>query len=81
MAADLVRLRNGLLIHGGHTGIWAALAKGFYGEEDIDCDFQTRGRFRGMWNAAEYDATARSLDELREIAPLNVEMIPRERQR
>ncbi|HJM44057.1 MAG TPA: ABC transporter substrate-binding protein, partial [Nitrospinota bacterium] len=42
MAADLVRLRNGLLIHGGHTGIWAALAKGFYGEEDIDCDI-TRG--------------------------------------
>ena len=58
-----------------------AFAKQLIEEEDIDCDFQTRGRFRGMWNAAEYDATARSLDELREIAPLNVEMIPRERQR
>ena len=42
MAADHVRLRNGLLIHGGHTGIWAAQAKGFYEEEDIDCDI-TRG--------------------------------------
>lgn len=42
MAADHVRLRNGLLIHGGHTGIWAALAKGFYEEEDIDCAI-TRG--------------------------------------
>ena len=39
---DHVRLRNGLLIHGGHTGIWAAQAKGYYEEEDIDCAI-TRG--------------------------------------
>jgi len=42
MATDHIRLRNGLLIHGGHTGIWAARAKGYYEEEDIDCDI-TRG--------------------------------------
>lgn len=50
-------------------------------EEQIDCDFKRHGRFRGQWNTAEYDATARSLDELRAIAPLNVEMIPREKMR
>jgi len=47
-------------------------------EENLDCDFKTHGRLRGMWNQAEYDATARSLDSLREIAPLNVEMVPQE---
>ncbi|HER26458.1 MAG TPA: FAD-binding oxidoreductase, partial [Rhodospirillales bacterium] len=41
----------------------------------------TYGRFRGQWNKAEYDATARSLDDLRKIAPLNLEMISQERQR
>lgn len=40
--SDTVRLRNGLLIHGGHTGIWAALGRGFYEEEHIDC-LITRG--------------------------------------
>ncbi len=56
-------------------------AKNMIVEENLDCDFHTHGRFRGQWNTAEYDATARSLDELREIAPVNVEMIPKERQR
>ncbi len=55
-------------------------AKNMIEEEALDCDFHTYGRFRGQWNNAEYDATARSLDELRAIAPMNVEMIPRERQ-
>ncbi len=56
-------------------------AKKLIAEENIDCDFHTHGRFRGQWNQAEYDATARSLDELRAIAPLNVEMVPKQRQR
>ena len=50
-------------------------------DEAITCDFHTYGRFRGQWNKAEYDATARSLDRLRELVPVNIEMIPPERQR
>ncbi len=56
-------------------------AKKTIAEEGLDCDFKTHGRFRGQWSKQEYDSTARSLDELREIAPINVEMVPRERQR
>ncbi len=58
-----------------------AFAKNMIEEENLDCDFHTFGRFRGQWNQAQYDETARSLDDLRKIAPLNLEMIPREKQR
>jgi glycine/D-amino acid oxidase-like deaminating enzyme len=50
-------------------------------QENIDCDYNTYGRFRGQWNKAEYDAASRSLDELRKLVPVNIEMVPREKQR
>ncbi|MBZ0127708.1 MAG: FAD-binding oxidoreductase [Rhodobacteraceae bacterium] len=50
-------------------------------DEGIDCDYHQYGRFRGQWNDAEYDATARSLDDLRKLVPINVEMVPKSRQR
>ena len=58
-----------------------AFATSLIRDEAITCDFHTYGRFRGQWNKAEYDATARSLDQLRELVPVNIEMIPPERQR
>jgi glycine/D-amino acid oxidase-like deaminating enzyme len=57
-----------------------AFATALIRDEAITCDFHTYGRFRGQWNKAEYDATARSLDQLRELVPVNIEMIPPERQ-
>ncbi len=50
-------------------------------EESIDCDYHSYGRYRGMWNSQEYDETARSLDQLRKLIPVNVEMISPEQQR
>ncbi|MCP5073722.1 MAG: FAD-binding oxidoreductase [Rhodobacteraceae bacterium] len=50
-------------------------------EEAIDCDYNQYGRFRGQWNKAEYDETARGLDELRNLVPVNIEMVPPEKQR
>ncbi|MDG1129375.1 MAG: FAD-dependent oxidoreductase [Paracoccaceae bacterium] len=48
--------------------------------EGIDCDFQTTGRFRGLWKDAEYETVARNLDQLRQLFPLQAEMVPRARQ-
>ena len=53
-----------------------AFATSLIEDEAITCDYHTYGRFRGLWNKAEYDATARSLDQLRELLPVNIEMIP-----
>ncbi len=50
-------------------------------DEAIDCDYHTYGRYRGMWNSKEYDTTARSLDQLRKLVPVKVEMVPKKRQR
>ncbi len=50
-------------------------------EEKIKCDYKTYGRFRGMWNKAEYDTTAKSLEQLRQLIPVNIDMVPREQQR
>ena len=58
-----------------------AFATSLIRDEAIACDFHTYGRFRGQWNKAEYDATAHSLDQLRELVPVNIEMIPPQRQR
>ncbi len=58
-----------------------AFAKNLIEEENLDCDYNTYGRFRGQWSTAQYDATARSLDDLRKLVPMNLEMVPRKRQR
>ena len=58
-----------------------AFAASLIEDEAMSCDFHTYGRFRGQWNKAEYDAAARSLDQLRDLVPVNIEMIPPERQR
>ncbi len=50
-------------------------------DEAIDCDYNQYGRFRGMWNKAEYDETARGLDDLRKLVPVNIDMVPPENQR
>ena len=50
-------------------------------EEGIDCDFAETGRFRGLWHAAEYEASAKGIERLRSLIPLEAEMIPRSRQR
>lgn len=50
-------------------------------EEGIVCDYNRYGRFRGQWSPAEYDATARELDDLRKLVAVNVEMVPKSRQR
>lgn len=58
-----------------------AFARARIESEGIDCDFQTWGRFRGMWNSAEYDQTARGLDALRKLVDVNVGMVPPTEQR
>jgi glycine/D-amino acid oxidase-like deaminating enzyme len=50
-------------------------------DEGIDCDYHQYGRFRGMWNKGEYDATARGLDDLRKLVPVRIDMVPPQRQR
>ena len=50
-------------------------------DEGIDCDYHQYGRFRGMWNKAEYDATARGLEDLRKLVPVNIDMVAPENQR
>jgi len=49
-------------------------------EENIQCDYVQTGRFRGFWKKSEYDATARGLEDLRKIVPVESEMVPRSRQ-
>lgn len=50
-------------------------------DEGIDCDHKVYGRFRGLWNDAEYDATAKGLDSLRKRVPVQMEMVPKAEQR
>ncbi len=50
-------------------------------DEGIECDYNQYGRFRGQWNKAEYDATARLLDEWRKMLPVDIDMVPPEKQR
>ncbi len=49
-------------------------------DEGIACDYHQYGRFRGQWNKAEYDETARGLDDLRKLVPVNIDMVPPEKQ-
>lgn len=48
--------------------------------ENIDCDYQETGRFRGLWRNSEYESSARSLAQLQRLIPVEAEMLPRHRQ-
>jgi len=58
-----------------------AFAKGLIAEEAIDCDYHTYGRFSGQRSPAVYEETARAMERLSKIIPINVEMVPRTEQR
>ena len=49
-------------------------------DEKIDCDFTECGRFRGLWRDAEYEASARQLECLQSLVPIEAHMVPRSRQ-
>ena len=49
--------------------------------ESIDCDFKDSGRFLALWLPSEYDAFARNLEGIRELAPVVAEMVPHSRTR
>lgn len=50
-------------------------------DEGIECDYHRYGRFRGMWTKAEYDETARGVEDLCKLVPVNIDMVPPARQR
>ena len=56
-------------------------AKTLIRDEQIDCDFRIHGRFSGQRSPDVYDATARAMEELRAIIPIEAEMVPRSEQR
>lgn len=49
-------------------------------DENIACDFQHCGRFRGLWLDKDYDHEARALQQLQAVIPLDANMVPREEQ-
>jgi len=55
-------------------------AKDLIKEEQIDCDYAETGRFRGLWQASEFDAAAKGLARLQSLIPLEAEMVPKARQ-
>ena len=59
----------------------AAFCQSLIRDEAIDCDYAQTGRFRGLARASEYDQTARAIEELQAVIPLNAEMVPKSRQR
>jgi len=56
-------------------------ARKLIADEKIDCDYKAYGRFRGQWNDAEYDATARGLEDLRKLIDVDIDMVPKTEQR
>jgi len=58
----------------------AAFCKSLMAEEEIACDYAETGRFRGLWRAEEYEATARATERLQSLIPLEAEMLPKARQ-
>ncbi len=67
------------LLHEAHLES-STFVKSLMAEEGIDCDFRETGRFRGLWRAAEYETTARGLERLQKLIPLEAEMLPKARQ-
>lgn len=68
------------LLHESHIGS-LEFAEALIKDENIDCDYKKWGRYRGMWNRREYDATAKMVDQLRALLPVNIDMVPPEKQR
>lgn len=48
--------------------------------ERIDCDFSQTGRFRGLWLPGDYERSARELDRIRKIIPVEAWMVTRKEQ-
>ncbi len=67
------------LLHEAHLGS-TAFAKGLITGERIDCDYVESGRFRGLWRQSEYESSARDLERLQKLIPLEAEMVPKARQ-
>lgn len=57
-----------------------AFSRALIVEENIDCDYVECGRFRGLWTRAEYAASARGLDQLKQHIAVDAEMVPRSHQ-
>jgi len=49
--------------------------------ERIDCDYSETGRFRGLWTASEYEASARGLDRLQALVDVDAWMVPKTEQK
>ncbi|MEM8760339.1 MAG: FAD-dependent oxidoreductase [Pseudomonadota bacterium] len=67
------------LLHEAHIES-LAFCRTLMAEEGIDPDFRQTGRFRGFWAARDYDSTARAMETLAGLIPLDYEMIPLARQ-
>ena len=48
----------------------AAFVRDVMQEEAIDCDYRETGRFRGLWRDGEYETTARWLERLQKMIPV-----------
>ncbi|MEO0622381.1 MAG: FAD-binding oxidoreductase [Pseudomonadota bacterium] len=58
-----------------------AFVRTLMAEEQIACDYAETGRFRGFWNASEYETTARATDALTAAIGLEAELVSQDRQR
>ena len=52
-------------------------AKTLMAEEKIECDFVETGRCQAFWRDGEYDMMARNVDRLRQLIPVQAEMVPK----
>ncbi|MDG1424329.1 MAG: FAD-dependent oxidoreductase [Paracoccaceae bacterium] len=49
-------------------------------EEAIDCDYDQVGRFRGFWHTHEYETTARELEQLQKLLPIEASLLSQAQQ-
>jgi glycine/D-amino acid oxidase-like deaminating enzyme len=68
------------LLHEAHIDSMAFVRTLIVGE-GIDCAFAETGRFRGFWQAGEYESSARELERLQGMVPVEAFMVPKARQR
>ncbi len=50
-------------------------------EERIECDFVKSGRYLAQWLPSHYERSARNLERLQELAPVEAEAVPKNRQK
>ncbi len=50
-------------------------AKDLMATENIACDFQETGRFQAFWKTTDYDSYARQLDQLKDLIPVQAEVV------